>query len=319
MPAPTYQSISDQQTAAALQAYVATPASLVSAGAARGSYESDRSSALAQRQAQATMTYGAEALQGNVQMVTLLNESLNANQFMNTTIDAETRRVSGMEKSVKNEQFKLRNQVMMNQYLIGYYRVAAFVMKMTLVVTLLLLLPAALWRAGRMNGLLFAAVALLVVLVYLAALVVTVARTSMRRTDAWNEMNWRMSKKLAAQLKAASQPNTTCTSDGTVAGDSAGPLSCADASAQYKTLYSTTMQTASQLPGVSAQALSWADYLVGGQTNYWPGQTCYAQTTCDDAKAIYQIMYPSTQVGVSVNQDHLNHPERVWATSTTLC
>ena len=320
MSSTNYQSIADQQTAAALQAYVATPVSLTSTSQSLAGIQADHAAAAVLRQKQTVQTYGSEALQDNVQMVTVLNESLNANKYIQDIMTAESGRIGGMEKSVKNEQFKLRNTLMMNQYLIGYYSVATFVVQLTMIVTLLLLLPAALWRAGVVPGLVFGAVVLLIVIVYLAALVATVARTSMRRSDAWNELNWHVSKQFAAQLEHASRAQVTCSTGGSATDGGDGQLSCSDAASQYATLYSDSILPPSKLPGVSSRSRSWADYLIGGQSNYWPGAACYTATSCDDAKAIYAVMYPGPYgPGVTLNQDHLNHPERMWATSSNLC
>jgi hypothetical protein len=314
-----YQNVANQQIAADLQRHVADSVNLADTSRSLASLQADHAAASVLRQKQTVQTYGSEALQDNVQMVTVLNESLNANQYLQTIMTAESGRIGGIEKGVKNEQFKLRNKLMMNEYLIGYYSVAAFVVQLTMVTTLLLLLPAALWRAGVVPGLVFGAVVLVLVLVYMAALVATVARTSMRRTDAWNELNWNVGKKFQKQLDDASRTNVTCDSGG-AAGSSGGQMSCSDAAAQYASLYADSVLPPSRLPGVSSQSRSWADYLIGGQTNYWPGEACYTATSCDDAKAIYAIMYPGPYgPGVTLNQDHLNHPEHVWASASNLC
>lgn len=318
MSAVDYKDVANQQTASALQAYVSLPVSLASTSQSLAGLQADHAAAAVLRQKQTLHTLGSEVLRDNVQMVTVLNESLNANKYLQDIMAAESGRIDGMEQGVKNEQFKLRNKILMNRYLIGYYTVAAFVVQMTLVVTLMLLIPVALWRAGIVPGLVFAAVVLVIVLVYLAALVSTVAHTSMRRRDAWDQLNWHVTKKFADQLDSANRSGLSSCNDSETSRGNDGMLSCAEASSQYATLYADLILPPSKLPGVSAQSRSWADYLVGGQSNYWPGEACHAATSCDDAKAIYKIMYP-VQAGVTVNQDHLNHPERTWASASNLC
>ena len=316
--APSYKNTADQQTAAALQAYVATPVSLTATGSAHDALARDVDDATRRRVMQTINTYGSEALQDNVQMVTLINESLNANKYIQDVMAAESGRVGGMDVSVKNEQQKLKNTLMMNRYLIGYYSVATSVVVLTMVVTLLLLLPAALWRAGRMHVMLFASIVLVILLVYLAAVVTTVGRTAMRRSDAWGQLNWQVSKAMAKQLEDANRAATACSAPPTIGGST--ELTCADAATQYKSMYSDTMRSPAQLAGVSAASQSWADYLVGKQANAWPGQSCKASTSCDDALAIYKIMYPPPYgPGVTAAQDHLNHPSNEWATSSPLC
>jgi hypothetical protein len=313
-----FQQTADQLTAAALQSYVAMPVNLGQTHASMGTVLADTAIAKQQRMGQTLQTIRQDELQENVQMVTVLNESINANMYLHNIMGAETARVGGMDAKVKNEQFKLRNRVLMDRYMIGYYSVATAVVIMTLIVTLLLLLPAALWRAGKMHRLFFAATVMVIVIVYLAAVVATVARTSMRRSDAWNQFNWKVTKSMAKDLADANANRDDSCEGNTVR------MNCEQARVSY--MQSEGGNMIRRPAGVSEEGHAWADYLIrekrgeGGVS--WPGDACREKTSCEDAAAIYTSMYgvdgkPFLDRGAPVTplQHSRNNTHNDWATS----
>jgi hypothetical protein len=257
-------------------------------------------------------------LKKKVDMVATLNESANANDYINAMLITEKSRVDALADTVKREQYKLRAKTMSNDYLSGYYRTATWVVVLTLVVTLVLLLPAALWRAGQMSMKWFAAVVLVVLLLYLAAIVLVSAKTAMRRYDAWNQYNWKVTGDMAKQLKDMNKAENQCQVNN--GGGGPQPQTCLDACEQYTSMYSDQidvwMKDNVWAGNLSSNKLrAWAHYIMTGQAthNIWPGEVCNDTAMCSDAKLIYDKMYAGKIVGDTYN-DHLqNVSNRVWA------
>jgi hypothetical protein len=119
-----------------------------------------------------------------------LNESKSAQKYISDMLTAEVGRVSGLETVAKTERYKLRSQLMMYEYLDGYYRSATTVLVALTYITLLMLVCAALWRAHAMPSGWFWAAMLLLFVAYLLTAVFAVNTVAHRRGDSWHHKRW---------------------------------------------------------------------------------------------------------------------------------
>lgn len=273
-----------------------------------------------------------QQLYNKVNLVATLNESKNANDYINVILRNESNRISVETDKVKREQYKLRSKLMADSYLSGYYATGKWVVVLTIFVTIVLMTPAALWRAGKMSMRWFASIVLVVLLVYTAAVVAVSAKTAMRRIDAWNQYSWPVTKDMAKALKQA-EKNASLTSQCNTLDNTREHLEgiCAEACAQYSELYGAQInawkEKNSWTTGLTQSLLPWAHYNVEGKSNknVWPGAACNSVATCTDATLIYKhtvVKNPSgtsstygdsIPVGTTVYNDHLSKPNNVWA------
>ena len=312
----SYQRAADQLSTAALQSHVALPTNLPLYTTGLDDLTQSSSKAVSDRRQQTVSTLQQQALYNKVNLVATLNESANANDYINKVLTTEAARVDSLQDTVKREQYKLKTKMMMNDYLNGYYRTATWVAMLTIVVTIVLLTPAALWRAGKMSMMWFSSIVLVVLLMYLAAVVLVSRKTAMRRYDGWRTFNWPVSGDMAKQIKLMGSASTL-TSECAANGAPATPA-CVDACNQYGSLYAEQVnQWAASTPWVSQLSsqtlIPWAHYNLVGQSlkNIWPGGMCNSLATCQDASLIYRNTYTVPAATTAYN-DHLGKPNNVW-------
>lgn len=137
-----------------------------------------------------------EMLQGEVNSMATLQESTNANQYISQVLGTQQAAIQNQTNSVRQQQFKLRDELMHSQYLQNYYQTATNVLIITMIVVLVLLIPAALWRIGRMSIVTFSSVALVVLIAYLCGMVYVSSLTARRHPDVWNQINWSTTKNM---------------------------------------------------------------------------------------------------------------------------
>lgn len=135
-------------------------------------------------------------LQGEVNALATLQESTNANQYISKVLDGQQSAIQSQTNNVRQQQFKLRDELMHAQYLQRYYNTATNVLIVTMIVVLVLLIPAALWRVGRMTILTFSSIVLVVLIAYLCGMVYVSSLTARRHPDAWYQIDWSMTKSI---------------------------------------------------------------------------------------------------------------------------
>jgi Flp pilus assembly protein TadB len=143
-------------------------------------------------------------LQGNVNSLATLQESANANQYIATVLQSQQSSLDSQNNTVRQQQFKLRDELMHAQYLQKYYETATNVLILSMIVILILLIPAALWRIGQMSVILFSAIVLVVILVYLCLMVYVSSTTARRIRDSWYQFDWGVDKSMQSELAVSS-------------------------------------------------------------------------------------------------------------------
>ena len=139
---------------------------------------------------------GTNKLQGEVNALATLQESTNANLYISKMLGTQQTAIQSQTNNVRQQQFKLRDDLMHAQYLQRYYQTATSVLIITMVVVLVLLIPAALWRIGRMTIVTFSSIALVVLIAYLCGMVYVSSLTARRHPDAWNQIDWSTNKNM---------------------------------------------------------------------------------------------------------------------------
>lgn len=132
----------------------------------------------------------AHNLQGHINSHATLQESINANFYIADVLETQDSSLDLQNNTIRQQQFKLRDEIMHAEYLQRYYETATSVLILSMIVILVLLIPAALWRIGQMSFIVFSAIVLVVILVYLCLMVYVSSTTSRRRRDSWHQMEW---------------------------------------------------------------------------------------------------------------------------------
>ena len=185
-----YQAAADNLSTTAVQALAAASTSITQYLADQQTLAENTAAAQHKVATTSWSTSMDLATQNAIFQSATINESGNANAYIGQLLAAEKTRVGTQERNVKQQEYKLKNELMMYQYLGGYYRTATAVIIVTLYVTMLLLVVSALWRARRMSSLLFAAVLLVVLIAYLLGMVAVASKTAKRRDESWQQFNW---------------------------------------------------------------------------------------------------------------------------------
>jgi hypothetical protein len=245
------------------------------------------------------------AVQRNIQQYALMNASQNSNAYITQLADRERTRIERAVVDVQREKYKLRYEILRNDYLRGYYRTATGFVVITTFVTAKLLIIAALWRVGFMSVKVFAVLALLLFLAYLMVAVTVALRLARRRPSAgWNQFNWgvtaTMQKELDAQQEDRCPYMSMDTGSATGSATSATSYTCAQASDAY---ISDTGNNASYLAStdnrgkpIDPPMRAWWHWYVYGSKNGWAwpyGTACRDATTPVDAARMYADRYMS--------------------------
>jgi hypothetical protein len=243
----------------------------------------------------------ATAFKARVDMAATLNESANANDYITGILNTEANRVKGLDNTVKAEQHKLRNQLMMYEYLDGYYRTCTNVIIISLYVTLLMLTCAALWRAQAMPAIWFWAAMLLLFLFYLMVMVVWVTALAGTRRDSWHQKQWQVSEEMKRLMKKDEDTTASCSAAGAT-----NLATCTRASKKYRSSFgdyiddwaATTTpfgnakysgKDISKDTSVSTSYMEWAHYNVEGNRLglTWEGTDCRSEAPASVAAMIY--------------------------------
>jgi hypothetical protein len=128
--------------------------------------------------------------QKNTDLLAQMNESWNANAYLNSAIVGEQDRVHRADVDARRDLYRLRQQAMYADYMSHYYDAATRVVLLSIYVTLLLLMPVALWKMGRISSGQMLLLDGILLLLYLVVLVAICARTAGRCNGAWQQFYW---------------------------------------------------------------------------------------------------------------------------------
>lgn len=156
--------------------------------------------------------------QTNTDLLAQLNESWNSNAYIVQSLGAETKRVGALDNVARRDVYRLRQNEMHTVYMINYYKFATRVLIFTLYVTLLALIPAAIFAAGRMAMWLLVGIESILLAIYLLVLIVVYYKSSIKRTTAWDKYYWSVKDVTGGVVGEASETGcavTTPTSSST--------------------------------------------------------------------------------------------------------
>ena len=135
--------------------------------------------------------------QKNTDLLAQMNESYNANVYLQKSLTSEKSRVGEADTRAKRELYRLRQKAMFTDYMANYYDMASGAVIMTLYVTLLLLFPVALWKAGRISHTQLFILDGVLLALYAVVMVALFAKTGGRRKTAWKQYYWTVDKNIA--------------------------------------------------------------------------------------------------------------------------
>jgi len=332
----TNANAADQTVTSALQTWAYIPSSLSQWEKDQSELNTSTDAVLRQTVMAKLNETTATAFKARVDMAATLNESANANDYIKDILNSEANRVKGLDNTVKTEQHKLRNQLMMYEYLDGYYRTSTNVIIISLYVTLLMLTCAALWRAQAMPAIWFWAAMLLLFLFYLMVMVVWVTALAGTRRDSWHQKQWQVSAEMKRLMKKDEDTTNNCPA----AAGATNLVTCTKASAKYRSAFgdyinSWAVQTApvdgAKYSGrdictdssVSVSYKEWAHYNVAGNRIglTWEGTDCISEAPASVAAMIYGGLNPittatATDYAAIYNEFFklpMESPTRIWA------
>ena len=183
----TYSGSADALTRAALQASVALPPDL-------STFNQSESAKQAQQLLDATLSTNntraniqSDNVYKNTNLIATVNDGINANRYISTLISDERDRVSSANKSVRNEQFKLRHKLLAYDYLRNYYRMGRYMVVFTLLFSLCILFATALWRAKILSSVLFAIIVAILGLIFMVLSIMVSRYISNRVPMQWGK------------------------------------------------------------------------------------------------------------------------------------
>lgn len=120
-----------------------------------------------------------------------MNEALNANVYITTSLASEFDRVTKLDESAKKDIHKVRQRFMAVSFLNENYKFLTNVAMFTLVVTLILLSLTAAWRMNKVPDVLYYILCGVVIALYTGSMFVMFRHAAARRNYQWNKYYWR--------------------------------------------------------------------------------------------------------------------------------
>ena len=197
---PAYSDTANALTRATLQSVISTPGSLKNLSAATASTKAVNLLDAKKSSSASTVNLQNTAIYRNTNLVASINDSLNANDYINRLVTTERRRIDQVDNTVRNEQFKLRSKLMAYTYLLNYYRTGTMLVVLTLLVSVVMLLLAALWRCGKIPVAPFVLLVAAILVGYGAIVIWASAHVASRSPGSWDRRLWtvRNQKKMLA-------------------------------------------------------------------------------------------------------------------------
>ena len=143
--------------------------------------------------------------QKNTDLLAQLNESWNTNKYLVTNVKSEATRINKLDNQARRDIYMFRHKVLYADYTTRYYNMMSGILVLALYTTLLLLLPAAMWRANRLGLRTLYVIDGTILLLFLIVLVCIVARFATRSNDVWKQRRWTASKSMVDQIKTDQQ------------------------------------------------------------------------------------------------------------------
>jgi hypothetical protein len=143
--------------------------------------------------------------QRNTDLLVQMNESWNVNSYLANSVKGETVRMNKLDNLARRDIYMLRKRIMYADYMTNYYRMMTSVIVMALFATLVLLIPAAMWRANRLGMKTLVVIDGIVLALFLLVMVYTFSRFATRNNEVWKQRRWMPSQTMLDQLKSNEQ------------------------------------------------------------------------------------------------------------------
>ena len=186
----TYSGTADAMTRAALQAAVALPTDLTQTGKIQLAKTTIDSSAASTTADMTTAAMISANLRNNMNLVATINDGVNANKYITTLITKERNRLDGANSTVRNEQFKLNSKLLSYEYLLNYYTTGKAMAIFSLYIAIIMLVVAALWRAGVLSIFPFVFIVGISIALYSIVIISASALVSSRKKTSWQQRRW---------------------------------------------------------------------------------------------------------------------------------
>lgn len=139
------------------------------------------------------MNAGSDRFQSAMKIAAPLNEALNSNKYIKTSVDKEFRRVVVLNQLAKEETIKLQQSAHHDDYVLNHHRFQTHGIVITLFSTAVMGVLIGMWKDEGVSfpTPAFAVFAAVLTLVYAAVMVYMFVSNSRRRKNLWNQSYWR--------------------------------------------------------------------------------------------------------------------------------
>lgn len=151
-----------------------------------------------------------QAVQRDTDLLAQMNESWNANRYIYKAAENERGRLAHLDKMAKRDIQSAQQSYMMAQYGIRYHGFAVGVLMFTTFVTMLVLMPVALWRAGSLSSTGMFLIDGVLLLIYACVMILLFRDVAVRRSTNWDQYYWRASKTTSSGVGLDSQSDGGC-------------------------------------------------------------------------------------------------------------
>lgn len=139
--------------------------------------------------------------QQNTDLLAQLNESWNTNQYLASNIKSEETRVKKLDDMARREVYLFRHRILYSEYMASYYKMMTNILVLSMYTTLLLLIPAAMWRANKLGLVQLYVIDGIILALFLLILLYTFSRFATRSNDVWKIRQWSPSQTMLDQMK----------------------------------------------------------------------------------------------------------------------
>lgn len=197
---PAYQQAADVNVAQSIQSVVSTPGNLQGLSDSTTSADNKAINDASTASNTAAVSLINSTIFKNVNQIASINDSLNANDYIERLVRIERSRIDNVDNTVRNEQYKLRSKLMGYTYLLKYYQIGTGMVVLTLFVSVVMLLLAALWRCDKLPVAPFVLLVAVILVGYALVVIMVSGNVATRNPNSWDRRLWtvRNQKKILA-------------------------------------------------------------------------------------------------------------------------
>jgi hypothetical protein len=133
-----------------------------------------------------------------------MNESWNANRYITKGVRSDASRINRLEGMARKDVYAMRQRELAAEYMTRYYRTMTHITMLTIFVTMLMLFPAAMWRAQKLGLRAVVIIDGVILLLFLVILVSILMWLANMRTDVWGQRRWQLSNDQLNSIQSSS-------------------------------------------------------------------------------------------------------------------